>query len=87
MVLYYDHLITLDDEFQYIWRRRKNISSYIFLVNRYFTFFAVSCKIASFNDRPPVTHTTRDDQNIPVAVFSSFPILTVFEVSVPSRSS
>ncbi|KAJ3825724.1 hypothetical protein F5880DRAFT_1610878 [Lentinula raphanica] len=37
--LYYDHLLTLDDEIQFIWKRAGSTSRYIFLLNRYFAFF------------------------------------------------
>ena len=83
--MYYDHLITLDNEFRYIWHGGKIISSYVFLVNRYFAFFAVSCSLASSDGGR--THTARDDQNIPVAILSFFPILTTIEVSVLSYHS
>ncbi|KAF8874546.1 hypothetical protein BD779DRAFT_1804908 [Infundibulicybe gibba] len=38
--LYYDHLITIDREIKYIWRRPKTPSAYMFLANRYFSFSA-----------------------------------------------
>ncbi|KAJ3786456.1 hypothetical protein GGU10DRAFT_386612 [Lentinula aff. detonsa] len=37
--LYYDHLLTLDAEFQLIWKRSRSTSRYFFFVNRYFAFF------------------------------------------------
>jgi len=36
-LLLYDHLLTLDDEIQYIWRRRLSLITYLFLINRYLT--------------------------------------------------
>ncbi|KAG9032542.1 hypothetical protein FRB95_001378 [Tulasnella sp. JGI-2019a] len=36
-ILIYDHLITFSDEVRFIWKRPKNLVSWIFLVNRYFT--------------------------------------------------
>ncbi|KAJ3745835.1 hypothetical protein DFH05DRAFT_1524106 [Lentinula detonsa] len=38
-LLYYDHLLTLDAEFQLIWKRSRSTSRYLFFVNRYFAFF------------------------------------------------
>ncbi|KAJ6597560.1 hypothetical protein DFH09DRAFT_1272231 [Mycena vulgaris] len=38
VILFWDHLITLDNEINLIWRRKKSLSSYSFLVNRYFAF-------------------------------------------------
>ncbi|KAJ7773976.1 hypothetical protein B0H16DRAFT_1510583 [Mycena metata] len=38
-ILYYDHLITLDAEINYIWKRR-TLSAYLFFVNRYLGFFS-----------------------------------------------
>ncbi|KAF8890468.1 hypothetical protein BD779DRAFT_1671402 [Infundibulicybe gibba] len=38
--LYYDHLITIDREIKYIWRRPKMLSAYLFLANRYASFSA-----------------------------------------------
>ncbi|KAJ7053653.1 hypothetical protein C8F01DRAFT_1260284 [Mycena amicta] len=34
-LLYWDHIITLDVEVQYIWKRRKSMSTYWFFINRY----------------------------------------------------
>jgi len=39
-VLYYDHLISMDKEVNLIWRRRKSLSAYCFLLNRYFAFIS-----------------------------------------------
>ncbi|KAF9071454.1 hypothetical protein BDP27DRAFT_1446347 [Rhodocollybia butyracea] len=36
--LYYDHLLTLQDEVVYIWSRPNTVSSGMFFVNRYFSF-------------------------------------------------
>ncbi|CAA7269882.1 unnamed protein product [Cyclocybe aegerita] len=38
--LFYDHVITLDAEIKYVWRRNKNANAYLFFVNRYFAFVA-----------------------------------------------
>ncbi|KAF9555896.1 hypothetical protein CPC08DRAFT_695015 [Agrocybe pediades] len=37
--LYYDHLITIGAEVEYIWKRPKGYSSYWFIANRYIPFF------------------------------------------------
>ncbi|KAJ7135668.1 hypothetical protein C8R44DRAFT_768839 [Mycena epipterygia] len=39
-ILYWDHLITLDREINLIWRRRKSLSAYCFIANRYFAFLS-----------------------------------------------
>lgn len=39
VMLYYDHAISLDDEVVYVWRPRKALSAYGFLLNRYLAFF------------------------------------------------
>ncbi|KAJ4485240.1 hypothetical protein J3R30DRAFT_3679944 [Lentinula aciculospora] len=36
--LYYDHLLTFDEEVRYIWSRPNHFSSRLFFVNRYFSF-------------------------------------------------
>ena len=41
MVLYYDHLVTLSDEWLHVWMGKRSGAFYLFLVNRYFAFFAV----------------------------------------------
>ena len=35
MVLFYDHLLTLSDEIQFIWPAPATYAKYIFLINRY----------------------------------------------------
>ena len=42
VILYYDHLITLDDEYNYMWTKPWSKPSLFFFVNRYFAFIAVS---------------------------------------------
>jgi len=37
--LYYDHFLTFGPEIQFIWKRPRNFSTYLFLINRYFAFF------------------------------------------------
>ncbi|KAJ3931243.1 MAG: hypothetical protein NXY57DRAFT_1008362 [Lentinula lateritia] len=39
VLLYYDHLLTLDAEIRLIWKRSRNSSRYLFLFNRYLAFF------------------------------------------------
>ena len=41
MIVYYDHLITFDSEYRYVWRKIRSPSSWLFLINRYFAFFSV----------------------------------------------
>ncbi|KAJ3819928.1 hypothetical protein F5880DRAFT_1673758 [Lentinula raphanica] len=36
--LYYDHLLTLDEEIKFIWSRPYHSSSWLFFLNRYFSF-------------------------------------------------
>ncbi|THU85887.1 hypothetical protein K435DRAFT_805541 [Dendrothele bispora CBS 962.96] len=38
-LLYYDYFLTLDEEINFIWRRRRSWSSWLFFLNRYFVFF------------------------------------------------
>ncbi|KAJ7768638.1 hypothetical protein DFH07DRAFT_300281 [Mycena maculata] len=47
-VLYYDHILTIPEEVEHIWRRPKSRSSYWFFLNRYLTFFA-TLPITVFN--------------------------------------
>ncbi|KAH8828603.1 hypothetical protein DL96DRAFT_1595160 [Flagelloscypha sp. PMI_526] len=35
VILFYDHLITFDNEYRWIWKKPKTFSSYAFLINRY----------------------------------------------------
>ncbi|KAH7881643.1 uncharacterized protein C8R40DRAFT_1079212 [Lentinula edodes] len=37
-LLYYDHLLTFDDEVKFMWSRPNHISSRLFFLNRYFSF-------------------------------------------------
>ncbi|KAG5730740.1 hypothetical protein E4T56_gene3480 [Termitomyces sp. T112] len=39
-ILFYDYLITSGDEVEYVWRRLKTKSTYLFFLNRYFAFFS-----------------------------------------------
>ncbi|KAF8874554.1 hypothetical protein BD779DRAFT_1678696 [Infundibulicybe gibba] len=52
-ILYYDHLITIDREIKYVWKRPKMLSAYLFLANRYFSFsanlVAALFRVANFN--------------------------------------
>ena len=41
VILYYDHLITFDDEYRYIWARLKSPASWLFLLNRFVAFVYV----------------------------------------------
>ncbi|KAG8858554.1 hypothetical protein FRB96_005226 [Tulasnella sp. 330] len=36
-ILIYDHFLTFSDEVRLVWKRRRNVVSWVFLVNRYFT--------------------------------------------------
>jgi len=36
-ILLYDHIITLPEEIEYIWRKKKQAHTYLFLLNRYLT--------------------------------------------------
>ncbi|TFK31908.1 hypothetical protein BDQ12DRAFT_671501 [Crucibulum laeve] len=38
-ILYYDHLITLGNEINYLWRRPRRAGAYWFFLNRYLAFF------------------------------------------------
>lgn len=35
IVLLYDHLITLPDEYRFIWKAKSSFAKYAFLLNRY----------------------------------------------------
>jgi Family of unknown function (DUF6533) len=35
MVMFYDHLITFDDEYHYIWKAPASFGKYAFLLSRY----------------------------------------------------
>lgn len=41
VILYYDHVVTFDDEYRYIWQNKWSGASCLFFVNRYFAFLAV----------------------------------------------
>jgi len=52
--LFYDHLITLGNEVEYLWKRPKTPSSYWFFFNRYFAFFGnISVVILGFTSLQP----------------------------------
>jgi len=65
--LYYDHLITIGDEILYIWRPRKTASSYLFFLNRYFTFFGnIAMMVYAWY---PLNPEVRNDANHPDFTF------------------
>ncbi|KAJ7881210.1 hypothetical protein B0H13DRAFT_2345197 [Mycena leptocephala] len=39
-ILYWDHLISLNAEINFLWRHNKSLSAYWFYINRYFGFFS-----------------------------------------------
>ena len=41
-ILYYDHVITFDDEFRRIWKGPRKLNFFLFMINRYLKFFTVS---------------------------------------------
>ena len=70
-ILYYDHLITLGDEYWRIWRNLRVGASWYFLLNRYFAFFAVGlCDAVSLYG---ALITARVVQNIGVLAGNFFP--------------
>ncbi|KAF9066680.1 hypothetical protein BDP27DRAFT_1365449 [Rhodocollybia butyracea] len=48
IVLFYDHLLTLDSEIRLLWRRPKNASGYLFFVNRYLALGNIVTAVALF---------------------------------------
>jgi len=49
--LYYDHLLTFDQEIDYLWARPKHQSSYWFFLNRYFSLFGnVAVTVLGFSE-------------------------------------
>jgi hypothetical protein len=46
-ILYYDHFITLEAEISLLWKRPNTLSSYLFFLNRYFSFFGNICVLVS----------------------------------------
>lgn len=40
-ILYYDFALTFGDEMKYVWQQPKSGASWLFIINRYFSFFAV----------------------------------------------
>ena len=75
-ILFYDHLLTFDDEVNFIWLNRKIGSSYLFVLNRYFAFFAVRRIPAVLLDHLSYEST----QNITVLIGAVFPVLHTSEV-------
>jgi hypothetical protein len=49
-ILYYDHAITFDEEYRYVWKNAHSSAAVLFLVNRYFALFSVS---SMGNNRTP----------------------------------
>ncbi|KAJ7214361.1 hypothetical protein GGX14DRAFT_696605, partial [Mycena pura] len=57
--LYWDHLITLDCEVRFLWRRRKTTSAYWFFLNRYLGFISnIPIAILPFLTVPPDVRNT-----------------------------
>ncbi|KIK65875.1 hypothetical protein GYMLUDRAFT_950849 [Collybiopsis luxurians FD-317 M1] len=46
-LLYYDHILTFNSEFNLLWKRPRTVSTYLFFVNRYFSFFGNICIVLS----------------------------------------
>lgn len=45
VILIYDHFLTIAEEIEYVWRRPKNLISWIFLCNRYLSPVVLSIDI------------------------------------------
>ncbi|TFK47502.1 hypothetical protein OE88DRAFT_1810978 [Heliocybe sulcata] len=53
-ILYYDHAMTLPAEISHVWSRHRIGTQFLFLLNRYFTFFVnIVVTVFSFHDFPP----------------------------------
>jgi len=52
-VLVWDHIITFGDEVECIWRRKKNLLVYLFLLNRYFTPLGFIVNITAYLSQWP----------------------------------
>ncbi|KAJ3558190.1 hypothetical protein NM688_g1072 [Phlebia brevispora] len=49
VILYYDHSITFDEEYRYIWQNKWSGASWLFFVNRYFAFAAnIAVNVGNF---------------------------------------
>ncbi|KAK0203852.1 hypothetical protein DFS33DRAFT_1334698 [Desarmillaria ectypa] len=54
--LYWDHLITIDDELRLIWNKPKTFGSYLFFTNRYLAFFGnITVTILGFTTLSPTS--------------------------------
>ncbi|KAJ7223408.1 hypothetical protein GGX14DRAFT_387727 [Mycena pura] len=56
LILCYDHLLTLDSEINFLWRRPKRFSFFLFILLRYFSLLsniAISQTLLNFDDVPP----------------------------------
>ncbi|KAJ4485272.1 hypothetical protein J3R30DRAFT_1335372 [Lentinula aciculospora] len=42
IVILYDHLLTLDDEFRYIWKKSWSLGKALFIINRYYSLIATA---------------------------------------------
>ncbi|KAF9070479.1 hypothetical protein BDP27DRAFT_1446969 [Rhodocollybia butyracea] len=49
VILFYDHLLTLDSEIRLLWRRPRNAGGYLFFVNRYFALGNIVPAISLFS--------------------------------------
>jgi len=83
VVLLYDHIITLPEEYRFIWKAKSSFAKYIFLLNRYAVppvMFMVlsgasltrvwrerSRRIRLFDEQPPVVSDLRS------RIWSKFP--------------
>jgi len=51
VVLLYDHILTFDDEVRYIWRSKKKLVSWLFLLNRYLTPLGFCININAYTSK------------------------------------
>ncbi|KAF9038700.1 hypothetical protein BJ165DRAFT_1499820 [Panaeolus papilionaceus] len=51
VMLVYDHLLTLQDEVEHIWKKKLTLGTILFLLNRYGALFSVIIVIIAYNDQ------------------------------------
>ncbi|EJD06324.1 uncharacterized protein FOMMEDRAFT_151559 [Fomitiporia mediterranea MF3/22] len=83
VLLYYDYLLSLRSEVEFIWLRRMTMSSFLFLLNRYIAFFGYIF-IMCLNFFPPTNIATLwlIDQAVVIDVHTQLQTLLLFSLRI-----
>ncbi|KAI0090073.1 hypothetical protein BDY19DRAFT_905139 [Irpex rosettiformis] len=81
-LFFYEYFLILPDEVKYIWKLKKSIASYLFIVNRYVVLCVRGFRLVqmvSWEGRNEVTADEIQDFTIPPTVFASLRTYAIWE--------